>query len=306
MNCTYKINRYRMFLFIIDDQTVLHTSFYVAFCFTAKKIIENYCWILTQLRALYMRLSLSNSTIIVIDMKKDLMLAMKMIFSNTNHLLCIWHINNNVVVNCKRRFSTKEAWFEFFNQWKSMMYAHTKKEFWENWRFLTNKYHSSHEECVKYLLNTYITNHRQRFAKCYINKMLHFDITVSSRDEKEHAMLKRQLESSIDDLKTMINEINLLLMNEYHNYLLKFEEAKMRLSMKLNKSIYQRLIVHVTSHVLKMINEQYKLLISQSIALSSCTNVFIIIIELSCNHRTQNRLFDEEFLTLKDVHSHWK
>jgi hypothetical protein len=27
---------------------------------------------------------------------------------------------------------------------------------------------------------------------------------------------------------------------------------------------------------------------------------------LFCNHRIQNRLFDEEFLTLKDVHSHWK
>jgi hypothetical protein len=134
--------------------------------------------------------------------------------------------------------------------------------------------------------------------------MLHFDITVSSRDEREHAVLKRQLDSSIDDLKTMINEINLLLMNEYHNYLLKFEEAKMRLSMKFNKSIYQRLIAHVTSHVLKMIDEQYKLLINQSIAFSSCTNVFTIIIELFCNHRIQNRLFDEEFLTLKDVHSH--
>ncbi len=157
---------------------------------------------------------------------------------------------------------------------------------------------------MKYLLITYITNYRQRFVKCYNNKMLHFDITVSSRDERKHAVLKRHLDSSIDDLKTMIDEINFLLMNEYHNYLLKFEEAKMRLSMKLNKSIYQRLIAHVTSHVLKMIDKQYKLLINQSIALSFCTNVFTIIIELSCNHRIQNRLFDEEFLTLKNVHSH--
>jgi hypothetical protein len=306
MNCTYKINKYRMSLFIIDDQTVLHTSFYVVFCFTAKKIIENYCWILTQLRALYMRLNVSNSRIIVIDMKKDFMLAMQMIFSSSSHLLCIWHINNNVVVNCKRSFSTKKAWFEFHNHWKSMIYAHSKKEFWENWRIFTNKYHSFYEECVKYLLITYITNYRQRFVKCYNNKMLHFDITVSSRDERKHAVLKRHLDSSIDDLKTMIDEINFLLMNEYHNYLLKFEEAKMRLSMKLNKSIYQRLIAHVTSHVLKMIDKQYKLLINQSIALSFCTNVFTIIIELSCNHRIQNRLFDEEFLTLKNVHSHWK
>jgi hypothetical protein len=27
---------------------------------------------------------------------------------------------------------------------------------------------------------------------------------------------------------------------------------------------------------------------------------------LFCNHRIQNRLFDEEFLILKNVHSHWK
>ncbi len=92
--------------------------------------------------------------------------------------------------------------------------------------------------------------------------MLHFDTTVSSLDEREHAMLKRQLNSFIDDLKTMMNEINFLLINEYHNYLLKFEETKMRCSMKLNKSIYQRLITHVTFYVLKMIDEQYKLLIS--------------------------------------------
>jgi hypothetical protein len=66
-------------------------------------------------------------------------------------------------------------------------------------------------------------------------------------------------------------------MNEYHNYLLKFEEAKMRLSINLNKSIYQRLILHVTFHVLKVIDEKCKLLICQSIAFSACTNVFIII-----------------------------
>jgi hypothetical protein len=140
-----------MSFFIIDDQIVLHTSFYVAFCFTAKKIIENYCWILTQLRALYMWLTLSNSTIIVIDMKKDLMLAMQIIFSNSSHLLCIWHINNNVVVNCKRNFCTKKAWIEFYNQWKSVIYAHTKKEFWENWRILTNKC-QAHRDSIIYLV----------------------------------------------------------------------------------------------------------------------------------------------------------
>jgi hypothetical protein len=33
MNCIYKINKYKMFLLIISDQTTLHINFYVTFCF---------------------------------------------------------------------------------------------------------------------------------------------------------------------------------------------------------------------------------------------------------------------------------
>jgi hypothetical protein len=39
------------------------------------------------------------------------------------HLFCIWHINNNVLINCKKDFDTKKAWDEFFAAWKSVMYA---------------------------------------------------------------------------------------------------------------------------------------------------------------------------------------
>jgi hypothetical protein len=115
---------------------------------------------------------------------------------------------------------------------------------------------------------------------------------MSSRDEKEHAMLKRQLESSIDDLKTMIDEINLLLMNEYHNYLLKFEDAKFRYSMKLAKSIYQQLRVYVISHALRKIDAQFNLLIDQLTALSACIKAFITTIELSCSHKIQKLLYE--------------
>jgi uncharacterized membrane protein YobD (UPF0266 family) len=127
---------------------------------------------------------------------------------------------------------------------------------------------------------------------------------MSSRDESEHAMLKRQLDSFIEDLKTMIDEINLLLMNEYHNYLLKFEKTKMRLSMKLRKSIYRELQAFVTFYVLRMIDQQYVKLTNQSTALSSCIKTFITIIDLSCSHKIQKRLFKEECLLLEDVHSH--
>jgi hypothetical protein len=73
---------------------------------------------------------------------------------------------------------------------------------------------------------------------------------MTSRDESEHAVLKRQLKSSIDDLKTMMNEINLLLINEHHNYLIEMKEAKMRYFIELRKFIFDQLTSFVTSTAL--------------------------------------------------------
>ncbi len=133
---------------------------------------------------------------------------------------------------------------------------------------------------------------------------MHFEIIIISRDEDAHAVLKRQLESSFEDLKTMINDINLLLMNEYQNYLLKLKEQKTRYSLNLRKKIYQQLFAHITHYALRKISHQYDLLTERSTALNACTNVFIIITELLCSHKIQSRLFQREIIHLEDVHSH--
>ena len=89
MNCTYKINRYKMPLLIITGQTPLHITFYVAFCFMAKKKIIDYEWILQQLKDLYAKLKLPDPIVIIIDMEKNLMVVRRLIFSAINHLLCL-------------------------------------------------------------------------------------------------------------------------------------------------------------------------------------------------------------------------
>jgi hypothetical protein len=109
MNCTYKTNRYKMSWMIINDQTCLHITFYVTFCFMTQKMIDDYIWILKQLKVLYVKLNLNLSIVIIIDMKRDLMKAIDTIFSNANQFLCLWHVNTNVLANCKRDFDSKKA-----------------------------------------------------------------------------------------------------------------------------------------------------------------------------------------------------
>jgi hypothetical protein len=200
----------------------------------------DYIWILRQLKALYIQLNIFDSTIIVTNMKKSLMIVIETQFSKINHLLCIWHINKNVVTNCKRSLN-KKKWDVFFAEWKTIVYTLSKQLLWELWNRFSVKY-SDHDNdyVVKYLVIIYIT-HVQRFAKCFSNRMLHFDTTITSRDERRHAVMKRQLRTSTDDLKIVIDEISLILINEYHDFQIRLNENRIRFSMKLRKLIFQQI-----------------------------------------------------------------
>jgi hypothetical protein len=147
-------------------------------------------------------------------------------------------------------------------------------------------------------------NYRRRFIKYYINRMLHFDITMISRDEDSRAILKRQLSKFTDDLKTVMNDINLILIDELHNYCIALNDDRMRSSIELRKLIFDQLTSLIITNALRKILSQYKLMIERITVLSVCINVSIIITELLCNHRIQKRLFQEECLLIEDIHFH--
>ncbi len=63
-----------------------------------------------------------------------------------------------------------------------------------------------------------------------MNQILHFNNNAISRSEDDHAMLKRNLRFSIDDLKKIINCIDLMLLNQRNDYIIVFEETKMHLA----------------------------------------------------------------------------
>jgi histone-lysine N-methyltransferase SETD2 len=169
-DCIYKINKYKMLLMIIFDQIALHKTVYLAFCFMTKEKQNDYVWIMKQLKSLYQQLKISqDSTIFVTDIKTELMNTLRLIFSSINHFLCIWHINNNVLINCKKIFVFKKAWNAFFIEWKTIMYAFSDWEYKHLWNQFVDRYNLSYDECIDYLYNIYIRDYRRRFIKCYIN-----------------------------------------------------------------------------------------------------------------------------------------
>jgi hypothetical protein len=60
--------------------------------------------------------------------------------------------------------------------------------------------------------------------------MLSFDNNFTSHVEDAHSKLKRALKIFIDDLKKIINVIELILKNEKTKYFIAHEDAKTRIS----------------------------------------------------------------------------
>lgn len=131
MNCIYKTNKYKISLLIIIEVIVLNIIFYVDFCFMKKKSYSDYEWIIKTLVRLYDYLDLFYSTIIIFDNDRALLSTLSHVFfeheHRVNHLLCIWHINQNVTVNCKKYFSTNKKWKIFYKRWKNVVYANISK-----------------------------------------------------------------------------------------------------------------------------------------------------------------------------------
>ena len=210
MNCTYKINCFKLSLLMIIDQTTLHFIFYIVFVFIKKKKMNDYIWIMQQMKILYESLNLSALVVVIIDMKRDLINEIFQIWfhSRTAHFLCTWHICKNIVINCKKQFSIVETWNKFFATWSQIMYVFSETEYRAAWNAMTDEYNLIHSHCIEYLWKTYLQHFRHRFVRCYTNQVTHFDIIVTSRDEEAHAVLKKQLNTSTDDLKTMMTSAN--------------------------------------------------------------------------------------------------
>ena len=113
IDCTYKINKYKMSIFVIMKVIVLRINFYIDFAFLKKEEKLNFNWIIEQLKTLYVVLNLKNSVVIVIDRNSTLMKVIEINYFEIHNFFCVWHINKNVLKNCKSTFDTQKEWKKF-------------------------------------------------------------------------------------------------------------------------------------------------------------------------------------------------
>jgi transposase-like protein len=132
----------------------LNSNFYVAFCFLAKEEEDDYVWVMKQLEGLYTTGLVTS--VMLMDRELALMKAIHQVFPKTQRLLCIWHIEKNVLVRASKAFGKKEEVQAFMKAWMEVVSSGSEAIFEKRWQTLQDTFDSQAYELVRYLKETWL------------------------------------------------------------------------------------------------------------------------------------------------------
>jgi hypothetical protein len=120
--------------------------------------------------------------------------ASEEVFPYAPTLLCVWHVNQCVLANCKSIVGNEE-WPVFEAAWRTIIQACTIEQFDKNWLDFQTIYSAPKtQQCITYLQKEWLKEgQRERLVEAWTNQYLHFGIRVTSRAEGAHAYIKRYL-----------------------------------------------------------------------------------------------------------------
>ena len=79
-----------------------------ALCFLSSELEEDYEWALKQLRGYITKYDIQEPKTMITDRELALITEIDLEFPDTDHLICRWYVNINIVKNYKKHFYTQE------------------------------------------------------------------------------------------------------------------------------------------------------------------------------------------------------
>lgn len=274
----------------------MHTTIQVALAFLKAETEDYYQWALACLReilgeGLY-------PSILITDRELALISRIRDIFPRSSHLLCVWHVNTNVLKACKPYFDTDELWQAFYAAWHSVVNATTEDIYVER---LIEFRASQPQIPVDYCVNNWLYPWKERIVRAWTDKLHHFGHTVTSRIEGCHAKIKQYLGTSSGDLKAVYDKLSLYWQGQYTEYLAELEKGRTRIQHRAHHPLYAAITGNVYPYAIgKIIKQQQKLPYRP---LPRCTGTFRTSMGLPCSHDLAE--LDNQPIRLALIHPHW-
>lgn len=146
-DCTYKTNKFNMPLLNICGVTGNKKTIQIALCFLPDETEPTYDTALRTHAQMMTENSIPEPLHVVTDRETALMNSLNVIFPSANCILCRWHVNQNVIKNCKKFFPEGETyfkhgrrlvrdhpqWTEFMDAWtgeNGLLYAEDEQQYY--------------------------------------------------------------------------------------------------------------------------------------------------------------------------------
>jgi len=186
------------------------------------------------------------------------------------HFLCIWHINMNVMKKCKPIFCQQfdnelgdeeigeneynagvdERWKAFLQFWNAVIGAMTKDAFTAAWIAMQGAYpEPEFAASITYLENEWL-RHKEKFVHAWTDHHFHFGHRATSKAEGAHALIKRELMVSTNNVVTVVNALVRTLKDQHAARKAALERAKVNLLIKLLIPLFRDVVGKVAPQAL--------------------------------------------------------
>ncbi|KAL6557107.1 hypothetical protein OROMI_017457 [Orobanche minor] len=240
-------------------------------------------------------------SVLVTDRDLALISSIGVVFPNAHRIICIWHINKNVVKKCSPFLGAE--WTNFNRSWHKVYMSSDTGSFEHEWKLLVDKY-KSYPKVIEYLWSTWLLPYSDLFVYAWTNNYMHLGCRSSQRVESAHSRLKKYLGDTMSSIDTSVEKIDKMLILEFGDIKASFERARIMRCHNFNDHLYENLLGCVSLEALHLISDELKKIDGQY--LDNCSCSFKFIYGLPCKHRLL--FFQSQFFSipLDEIHCHWK
>ena len=303
LDSTYKTNKYSFPLLQVDGITSANKTFTIGLVLMAREVDSFYTWAMEYFKRLVWSPD-ESPKLFVSDREKAVAKALTSIFPSAAHHLCIWHIEKNVVSECKKSFESGETedWTDFMSRWKNVVRSTSEGEFEENLRVLRESL--SDREGVMDYLDRNILPLKHQFVEAWMGDVPHFGSQSSQRVEASHSLLKKFLDRrATANVLELWQAVKKLVEDQLAQIHASLDEDPIKSLVGLPKEL-QPLTFQISLTGVKMCKDQFDQFKRNHDGLP-CTNGTRGRLGIPCSHEIGDLLVGQGLILPEDFHPHW-
>ncbi|KAF5499770.1 PKS-NRPS hybrid synthetase [Colletotrichum fructicola] len=237
---TYNTNRFKLPLFQVTGQTCLGSVYNAAFGLIDNERIEGFQFLSESIRQLVAQHSIREPDVIITDYDKQMKATLNEQFPEVQQQLCIHHINSNVMLKAKQKWSKHQdhsdtsepddeepgataqlskvdkgcilapadqtfphTYRGVLEMWKLVVFSETEEAHEKAWADLCKEF-DDQRPILRYLYGTYMPM-RAQWARCFIRHYRNFGTRVTSGTEASNNNIKSYLLNGLSHLYRLVD-----------------------------------------------------------------------------------------------------